>query len=115
MRLLKASTSPAALAYLAPEQVKGDAIDARTDIYALGVILYQMVTGKMPFEAVTSLEMATQLVQASPLSPRSLRANVPAAAEQVILCAMAKHSQDRYAFAQHCASAFRVALTAAGS
>lgn len=114
MPLLQSLNPTGPLEYIAPEQVWGNALDARTDLYALGVILYQMVTGKTPFEGETAVQLLRQLVQASPPSPRLLRTDLPLAAEQVILRAMAKRPPDRYARAHDIANAFRIALTAAG-
>jgi len=114
MRLLKSESPIGSLAYMAPEQVMGDVIDARTDLYSLGVILYQMVTGKTPFDGGTPIQIATQLVQVSPPSPRQFRADLPVATEQVILQALAKRCQDRFARTQDFANAFRASLTAAG-
>src|SRR5947208_6743671 len=61
MRSLKSGAAVGTLAYMAPEQVMGDVVDARTDLYALGVMLYHMVTGKTPFADATPLQMARQL------------------------------------------------------
>lgn len=99
--------------YIAPEQVMGEAVDGRADLYSLGVLLYQMVTGKMPFPGTTAVYIAAQHVQLPPPSPRALRADLPPAAEQVILRAMAKKAAHRYARAQDIAGAFRAALIAA--
>ncbi len=114
MRLLKSASPMGSLEYMAPEQVMGDVIDARTDLYSLGVMIYQMVTGKPPFAGGTAIQIATQLVQASPPPPRQLRPDLPVAAEQVILQALAKRCQDRYARTQDFANAFRASLTSAG-
>jgi serine/threonine protein kinase len=111
MRLLKSDTPIGSLEYMAPEQVMGDVIDARTDLYSLGIVLYQMVTGRTPFVGGTPIQIATQLVQTSPPPPCQFRPDLPAAAEQVILQALAKRSQDRYARCQDFANAFRAALT----
>jgi len=114
MRLLMAGTAVGLLNYMAPEQVMGDVVDMRADLYSLGVMLYQMATGQTPFQG-TPLQIATQHVQTAPPSPRLLREDLPQAAEQVILQALAKRPLDRHADVRDLASAFRVALTSAGS
>ncbi len=115
MHLLKAGKPVGALEYMAPEQVMGDIIDARTDLYALGVIVYEMVTGKTPFQSGTPMRLATQLVQTPPPSPCSLRMGLSLAVEQVILRAIAKRPADRYSSVQDFANEFRLALTTASS
>lgn len=100
--------------YMAPEQVTNDTVDGRTDLYSLAVLLYQMATGETPFSGTTAVYIAVQQVQLPPPSPRSLRTDLPLAAEQVILRAMAKQATNRYAHAQDFAAAFRLALTSAG-
>jgi len=115
MRLLRAGTPVGSPGYMAPEQIMGDVVDARTDLYSLGVMLYQMVTGKTPFQIGTPQQIAAQVLQAPPPSPRLLRNDLPQAAEQVMLQALAKRPLDRHARAQDLARAFRVTLNAAGS
>ncbi len=100
--------------YMAPEQVIGGEIDARADLYALGVVLFQMVTGRTPFKGEMPMQIAMQQINTAPPSPRTFREDLPAPAEQVILRAMAKKAADRYANAQDIASAFRLALAVAG-
>ncbi len=100
--------------YMAPEQVVGGEIDGRADLYALGVILYQMVTGSVPFKGDMPMKVALQHMHTPPPSPRTLRTDLPAAAEQVILRALAKRPADRYMQARDLASAFRLALDSAG-
>src|SRR5258708_3547281 len=115
MHLLQTGTSAGALEYMAPEQVIGNVVDARTDLYSLGVILYQMLTGKPPFQGATPRHIAMLIVQAPPSSPRNVRPELPDAAEQVLLHALAKRPQDRYTRAQDFMNAFPPALPSSGS
>jgi Serine/threonine protein kinase len=100
--------------YMSPEQVIGKEIDPRADIYSLGVLLYHMVTGTVPFKGDLPMKVALQHLHTQPPLPRLLRPDLPPAAEQVILRALAKKPQDRYANARDMASTFRLALEAAG-
>lgn len=100
--------------YIAPEQVLGAPMDARADLYSLGVILYQMVTGTVPFKADMAMQVAMQHVHATPPSPCSLRPDLPIAAEQVILRALAKNPNERFMQVQDLAHAFRQALVTPG-
>jgi len=100
------------LEYTAPEQVLGEEINERADLYSLAVILYQMVTGTTPFQAVTPMRIAVQQIHTPPPSPRTLRPDLPIAAEQVMLRALAKRPADRYASGQDLVVAFSAALTA---
>ena len=88
--------------YMAPEQTQGKnrEIGAATDIYALGVILYECTTGHFPFSADTLAELYNQISYQQPLSPRKLNPRVPVALETIINKAMAKKSKDRYATAK---------------
>jgi tRNA A-37 threonylcarbamoyl transferase component Bud32 len=97
--------------YLAPEQVRGEAVDARTDIYSLGVVLYEMLCGRPPFSADTDAATALARLQRDPLRPRQVRAGVPKALEEVVCRAMAREPGDRY----DSASDLRAALLAAGA
>ena len=100
--------------YMAPEQAMGGEVDARADLYSLGVILYQMVTGTVLFKGDLLMQVAMQHVHMPPPSPRSFRPDLPPAAEQVMLRALAKSPVDRYMRVQDLAVAFRLALTASG-
>src|SRR2546428_6459380 len=100
--------------YMAPEQVVGNTVDGRSDLYSLGVILYQMLTGTTPFQGETPMQIAAQQLQSPPPSPGLLRPDLPVAAEQVLLRAMAKRPDDRYASGREFAGAFRASLNGAG-
>lgn len=97
--------------YLAPEQVRGEPVDPRTDIYNLGVVLYEMLCGRAPFEADTDAATALARLTREPLRPRQVRASVPRALEDVVARAMAREPHDRYATA----SDLRAALLAGGA
>ena len=85
--------------YLSPEQVEGREPDVRSDVYALGVVLYEMLCGRPPFSADTELATALQHLRADPERPRSLQPGIPKALEVVVLNAMARDASDRYASA----------------
>ncbi|HEU5227406.1 MAG TPA: serine/threonine-protein kinase [Ktedonobacteraceae bacterium] len=114
MRLTGAGAPVGTPDYMAPEQVIGEEVDARADLYSLGVILYQMVTGTTPFQGETPMQIAAQHLQIPPPSPQMLRSDLPTAAEQVILRALAKRPADRYASAQELANAFQMSLVGTG-
>jgi len=95
--------------YMAPEQSNGES-DYRSDIYSLGVILYQMLTGRVPFMAESPVAISLKHIQTTPISPRELNSAIPPLIEEVILKAMAKDPAQRYQQAQELASAYWKAL-----
>ena len=82
--------------YMAPEQALGETIDSRTDMYSVGVVIYRMLTGEVPFVRSTSMATAYAHVHEPPPSLRSLRPDLPKAVEAVVLKALAKRPADRY-------------------
>jgi eukaryotic-like serine/threonine-protein kinase len=94
-------------AYMAPEQVLGQEIDSRADLYAMGVVLYRLATGKLPFKGATPFAMAHSQVQDPPTPVRLSREGLPAWIEQVIGRALAKRPEERFQTAQAFADAIR--------
>src|ERR1700686_4989374 len=95
--------------YMAPEQSNGES-DYRSDIYSLGVILYQMLTGRVPFMAESPVAISLKHIQTQPLSPRELNSEIPQSIEEVILKAMTKDANERYQQAQELSTAYWKAL-----
>ena len=82
--------------YISPEQARGSHIDARSDLYSAGVVLYEMITGRLPFEGDTPVSVAIQHINSIPLSPREIDPAIPEALEAITMKAMAPDPDNRY-------------------
>jgi serine/threonine protein kinase len=97
-------------AYISPEQAQAQTVDQRSDIYSLGIILYEMVTGRVPYVADTPLAVILKHVSNPLPLPSSIKADIPEAIESVILKALAKNPDDRFATAAEFLAAWKRAL-----
>ena len=82
--------------YISPEQARGSYIDSRSDLYSAGVVLYEMITGRLPFEGDTPVSVAIQHINSIPLSPREIDPSIPEALEEITMKAMAPNPDNRY-------------------
>ena len=105
--LTRTGTTMGSLHYMSPEQVKGLTIDERSDLYSLGVSLYEMVTGRRPFQADSEFELMQALVLQNAVPPAEILSSVPSWLNRPILKSIAKDPNDRF----QSADAFRAALT----
>lgn len=96
--------------YMSPEQGRGESLDSRSDIYSIGVILYQMLAGKTPFDAPSALGIVLKHVTEEPMLPSHIRAEADPALEAVCLRAMKKKREERYATAREMRADVRTAL-----
>src|SRR3954451_10204876 len=85
------------LAYMSPEQCRGQEVDGRTDLYSLGIALYEMLTGKVPFSATTDYDLMQAHINAAPEPPSRTVAGIPPHVEKALLRALAKKPADRFA------------------
>ena len=82
--------------YIAPEQARGDVTDGKTDIYSVGVMLYEMLTGKLPFDGDSAVTVALMQLQSTPKRPREVNPGIPIGLEQITIKAMQKQPTSRY-------------------
>jgi tRNA A-37 threonylcarbamoyl transferase component Bud32 len=97
-------------AYMSPEQGQGLAVDERTDVYSLGVILYEMLTGRVPYEAETPMAVVVKHITSPLPLPRTVNPAIPEAVERVVLKALAKETGDRYSRAGQVVDALEAAI-----
>ncbi len=105
--LTSTGTTLGSLNYMPPEQVRGEVADARSDIYSFGVSLYEMLTGKLPFKSDSQYSLMTAHLNETPPEPITLRGDLPAGLNQIIMMAIAKDPANRF----QSADAFRAALS----
>jgi len=97
--------------YLAPEQARGEQVDERSDLYSVGVVLYEMLTGSVPFKGDSAVTVALKHVNERPAEPAELVGGLPYALNQVVLKAMAKDPARRYSSAAQFGADLRAAMT----
>ena len=97
------------LKYMSPEQVQGQRIDSRSDLFAAGVVLYQLLTGKRPFDGDSDFAIIQQIVAHTPAAPSTFNPKLPRAIDGVVACALAKSRDQRFATGQEFATALQAA------
>ena len=95
-RMTKQGNIIGTIEYMSPEQVRGEETDARSDIYAAGILLYEMLTGRVPFESKSEFELMKAQIEEPPPPPGNFASYIPAQAEQAIMRALAKKPEARY-------------------
>ena len=89
-------TAMGTAAYMSPEQARGEPLDARTDLFSFGEVLYEMATGRQAFDGESMVEILAQILKGEPLAPRTLNPEIPARLEEIILKALEKDRKLRY-------------------
>jgi serine/threonine protein kinase len=111
--LLRDVTAVGTLPYMAPEQLSEalGPVDHRADLYALGVVLYELLVGRRPFRAITPIELRQQILRDDPPLPRSIEPEVPAGLERICMRCLAKQPVERYQLADQVSADLRAAET----
>jgi serine/threonine-protein kinase len=95
-RLTKQGNIIGTIAYMSPEQVRGIETDARSDIYSLGILLYEMLTGRVPFASDSEYDLMKMQIEDAPAPPRVFSAQIPQGVEQAIMRSLAKRAEARF-------------------
>jgi serine/threonine-protein kinase len=106
-QLTQTGTTLGSIDYMSPEQIMGQATDARSDLYSVGVTLYELVTGQRPFKATSDFELMAAHVKEMPKSPLEMQPWMPARLSEIIMKTIAKAPQDRYQRAEELRQALR--------
>ena len=107
-------TTLGSLNYMSPEQVRGEPVDQRSDLYSMGVSIYEMVTGQLPFRGHSNYSVMSAHLQEAPQPPIILRPDMPKGISDIIVMAMAKDPKDRFQSAEAFSNALRSVLAGTG-
>ena len=107
MQLTRPGTTMGSVYYMSPEQVRGNTVDARSDIYSFGVTLYEMLTGRKPFQADTSFSVLNAQLNDAPTPPVQINPALPQALNEIVLKAMAKAPWERFQTAEEMRNAIK--------
>jgi predicted ATPase/serine/threonine protein kinase len=99
LSLTGAGMRPGTVAYMSPEQLQGEAVEVRSDLWSLGVVLYEMLTGRQPFGAGHELSTIYRILHEEPVAPSALRAEIPAELEEIVLRLLRREPDARYSSA----------------
>src|SRR5260370_6484874 len=103
-----AGTAMGAAGYMSPEQAMGDHVDARSDVFSIGVVLYEMLSGRRPFSGASHVEVMRALLSSEPPSLRTLSANIPGALAQIVQQCLEKAPDARFSSAVELSRALRL-------